>query len=145
VTIFVDANVLVYARDAGQPDKQRQAGDWVERLWESTQGRLSSQVLNEYYVTVTRKLAPGMPVDDARADVEDLMAWRPIPIGSNLVRHAWAIEDAFGFSFWDALIVAAAGAAGCRHLLTEDLQDNQDLDGIRVVNPFTHDPADFLD
>ena len=67
--VFVDTNVLVYARDASEPIKQRRAALWVEHLWATRSGRTGVQVLNEYYVTVTRKLQPGMPRLQARADV----------------------------------------------------------------------------
>jgi predicted nucleic acid-binding protein len=145
VTVFVDTNVLVYARDAAQPGKQPVAGTWMDRLWATAEGRLSSQVLNEFYVTVTRKLRPGLSLAEARAEVMELMAWTPIPVTDDIVRHAWTIEDRFALSFWDALIVAAARAAGCRHLLTEDLQDGQDLDGVLVVDPFRHEPETVLE
>jgi len=69
-TCFVDTNVLVYARDAGETDKQPLAEAWLETLWRQRQGRLSYQVLQEYYVTVTRKLRPGIPVEDARDEVD---------------------------------------------------------------------------
>ena len=102
------------------------------------------QVLNEYYVTVKRKLQPGMSLSDAQADVNDLMSWNPLSITGELIGHAWKVESRFGFQFWDALIVAAAQRSGCRHLLTEDLQDGQDLDGVLVVNPFARQSEDIL-
>lgn len=145
MSTFVDTNVLVCARDAGQPQKQPVARQWLDRLWDTATGRLSAQVLHEYYVTVTRKLEPGMSQADARADVRDLLTWKPLPISGELTSQAWTIEDQFDFSFWDALIVAAAQAANCRHLLTEDLQDGQDLDGVVVVNPFIRDPDAYVD
>ncbi len=75
---FVDTNVLVYARDASESEKQPQAADWMNYLWRSQAGRLSTQVLNEYYVTVTRKLSPGTAVEDARRDIRNLVAWQPV-------------------------------------------------------------------
>jgi predicted nucleic acid-binding protein len=140
VTVFVDANVLVYARDASQGTKQQAAADWIDHLWRTRTGRLSTQVLSEFYVTVTRKLDPGMALSDARADVRDLFAWGPVPITDELVTEAWQVQDRFQFAYWDALIVAAAGEAGCDRLLTEDLQHGQDLDGLVVVDPFQTSP-----
>lgn len=134
--VFVDTNVLVYARDASEPQKQPRAAEWVEHLWRVREGRVSVQVLEEYYVTVTRKLKPGLPPEQARSDVRDLSAWRPVAVDPALVEAAWSIEDRFGLSFWDALVVAAARAAGCGHLLTEDLQHGSDIDGVLVVDPF---------
>lgn len=140
--MFVDTNVFVYARDKSEGDKQILAERWITSLWRSRGGRLSTQVLNEYYVTVTRKLSPGMAVSDARADVRDLMTWRPVPVTHELIERSWTVEDQFGFSHWDSLIVAAAQIAGCEQLLSEDMQDGQQLSGVKVVNPFVHGPRD---
>ena len=134
--IFVDTNILVYARDRSEPAKQALAHAWIEDLWRSGAGRLSLQVLEEYYVTMTRKLRPGLAKDEARADIADLLAWRPISIDGDLVRVAWDLEDRFSLSFWDALIVGAARVADCSYLLTEDLQDGARYDGVVVVDPF---------
>ncbi len=134
--VFVDTNVLVYARDASEPDKQARAHEWMRHLWETETGRLSVQVLEEYYVTVTGKLRPGLSRQQARADIEDLVAWRPVQIDEGILDAAWSIEDRFGLSFWDALVVAAAHDAGCAFLLTEDLKHGADLDGVKVADPF---------
>jgi len=139
--VFVDANVLVYTRDAADPAKQRRAGEWMSRLWNDRRGRVSVQVLDEFYVTVTRKLRPGLDRESARTFVRTLFAWDPVPMDTKLLDNAWTVEDRFSLSFWDALVVSAAQLAGCTTLLTEDLQDGQDLDGVRVVNPFRHDPG----
>ena len=140
MTVFVDTNVLVYARDASERDKQPIAARWVRSLWESGEGRLSVQVLQEYYMTTTRKLRPGLATEDARSDVRDLLSWRPVQMDGALVEAGWAIEDRFGLSFWDSLIVAAAHDAGCDSLLSEDLSSGMDLDGLVVVNPFEAEP-----
>jgi predicted nucleic acid-binding protein len=133
---FVDTNILVYARDAGEPAKQARAMDVLRVLWKSRLGRVSQQVLQEYYVTVTRKLKPGLPKEEARDDIAALLAWRPlVPSGSTLSK-AWEIEDRFGLTWWDSLIVAAALANRCTWLLSEDLQDGQQIDGLRIQNPF---------
>ena len=134
--IFVDTNVLVYARDASDPGKQARASGWVSYLWETGEGRLSLQVLNEYYAATTRKLQPGLSRAEARADIEDLLAWRPIGIDERMLGPAWGVEDRFGLSYWDSLIVVAASVAGCEVLLSEDLQHGAGLDGVRVVDPF---------
>ena len=140
MTTFVDTNVLLYARDDGHPEQQGPAAAWLDHLWESSTGRVSIQVLNEYYVNATRKLRRPITTDAARADVSDLAEWQPVGIDEGLVAAAWDIEDRYGFHFWDALVVAAAHSAGCDTLLTEDLQHGQDLDGLRVVNPFEEAP-----
>lgn len=138
--VFVDTNVFVYLRDSTEPEKQRRCAEWIGDLWETGLGRTSGQVLQEYYVTVTAKLRPGMPPEDARSDVLALAAWNPLFPGAEIFEDAWAVEDRYGFSMWDALIVAAARRLGCSTLLTEDLQDGQDLDGLMVRSPFTSRP-----
>jgi predicted nucleic acid-binding protein len=137
---FLDTNVLVYARDASEPGKQVQAAKWLAWLWSTRRGRVSTQVLNEYYVTVTRKLSRPIAPEDARQHVRSLRAWKPAAPDELTFEAAWAIEDRYGLSWWDSLIVAAARRAGCASLLTEDLQEGQDLDGVLVVNPFTTNP-----
>jgi predicted nucleic acid-binding protein len=142
VPVFVDTNVLLYSVDASQVEKQPLATAWVGSLWERRDGRISCQVLSEFYVNVTRKLRPGINDADARAMIRDLNAWRPVAIDPATIEDAWAISDRYGFAHWDALIVASARSASCDILLTEDLQDGQDLDGITVVNPFRMRPDD---
>ncbi|MGE0158247.1 MAG: PIN domain-containing protein [Gemmatimonadales bacterium] len=142
--VFVDTNVLVYARDTTEAEKHRTARHWMAMLWAERGGALSWQVLHEYYVCVTRKLTPGRDAAAAREDVASLVAWRPIPLDLATVDAAWAVEDRFGLSWWDALIVAAAQAGGCTHLLTEDLQDGQVFAGVRVISPFVHTPEEIL-
>jgi len=137
--VFVDTNVLIYAVDLADPRKQRLARNWLDELWKGKMGRLSFQVLQEFYVKVSRK---GLStVDEARAEVRDLIAWGPVSVNGDLLRRSWEIQDRYRLSFWDALIVAAAKVSACRYLLTEDLQDGQNLDGVLVVSPFTHEPA----
>jgi predicted nucleic acid-binding protein len=138
--VFVDTNVLVYHRDASETVKQPRATAWLDHLWRSGTGRLSVQVLTEYYVTVTRKLAPGIAKDEARADVADYLAWRPAPTTPELLEQAFDLESRFGLSWWDALIVAAARSLGCTTLLSEDMQDGMDFFGLVVADPFAHEP-----
>jgi predicted nucleic acid-binding protein len=138
--VFVDTNVLVYLRDQRDPDRQRKAAEWIGHLWESRLGRVSAQVLHEYYVTVTAKLNPGLPTAEAQEDALALAAWSPLPLGVSLMEDAWEAQERWGFSFWDSLIVAAARAQRCGVLLTEDLTHGQDLDGLKVVSPFLEAP-----
>jgi predicted nucleic acid-binding protein len=141
--IFVDTNVLVYSRDASKLDKQTRASEWISHLWKSGTGRLSVQVIAEYYAVVTGKLKPGMEIASAREDVEDLFSWRPLPMTPDLIAEAWVIQDAFHLSWWDSLIIAAAKTLQCTYLLSEDFQHSQDLQGIRVINPFRIRPAEL--
>jgi predicted nucleic acid-binding protein len=141
--VFVDSNVLLYRWDAVERRKQPAALRWLEALWESRTGRLSDQVLNEFYVVATRKLEPAMPRQTARDEVRAYQTWRVFQAGAEATARAWEVEDRYGLSFWDALIVAAAQLSGCRHLLSEDLQDGQDLGGVQVCNPFARAPSDL--
>jgi predicted nucleic acid-binding protein len=138
--VFADTNVLVYSRDTTEPDKCRQARAWMTHLWTTRTGRLSSQVLQEFYVTVTEKLNPRLDRESARREVRSLAAWRPVPIDGRVLEAAWQMQDRHRLSWWDALIAAAARIGGCTYLLTEDLQDDQLLDTIRIVNPFRVSP-----
>jgi len=140
--VFVDTNVLVYARDAGEPTKQPRALDVLRSLWENRRGRISLQVLQEYYVCVTRKLNPGLSKSDARKDIEDLFAWNPLSPTAATFAKAWQIEDRLGLSWWDSLIVASALDQRCTTLLSEDLQHGLQIDGLQIQNPF--DPAFVL-
>lgn len=138
--IFVDTNLLVYSLDPAAREKHHRAREWMALAWRTRRGRVSVQVLQEFYVTVTRKLRPGLSRDAARVEVRSFLPWNPIEVGPYLIERAWYLEDRFGLSWWDSLIVAAAQSGGCRHLLTEDLQDGQDLEGLTVLNPFAHAP-----
>ena len=140
--IFVDTNVFVYGRDVRDPAKQRRAEDWLDYLWESRRGRVSRQVLHEYYVTVTRKLRPGLSVEEARDDVRALFHWMTPLDPVALIQAAWDLQDRFSLSFWDALIVGAAECTGSAHLLSEDLPGTQQLGGVLVVNPFLVTPGE---
>lgn len=138
--VFVDTNVLLYSEDGADADKQGRAIRWLQALWVNRCGRVSTQVLNEFYVNATHKLKPAMPAGDARAEVRRYQRWQPWVLDHATVETAWAVESRFGFGFWDSLIVAAAKAQGCRYLLTEDLQHGQMVDSLQIVNPFLVEP-----
>ena len=142
--VFVDTNVLVYARDSTVPAKQRLAADWLRHLWRERSGRISVQVLSEYYVTVTRKLRPGLSARVAWEDIEQLFTWTPQPIDAPLLERARALELRQPLNWWDAMIVAAAEAQGCNTLLSEDLQDGASYGQVTVRNPFKHAVRDVV-
>jgi predicted nucleic acid-binding protein len=141
-TVFVDTNVLIYVREDHEPRKQQLAISWMRHLWDNGDGRISYQVLQEYFNKMTQK-KPGL-LDQARADVRDLLAWNPTVINAALLERAWKIQDRYRFAFWDSLIVAAAKASSCRWLLTEDLHDGQNIDGLTVLNPFLHSAEEIF-
>ena len=141
--VFVDTNVLVYSRDARNPEKQQRAHEWMELLWDTKRGRVSPQVLHEYYETVTRKLKPGLRPEEARTDVQALFHWL-VPVEAPLVLEAaWHLQDKGSFSFWDALILGAARTMGCGFVLSEDMTAGQEVEGMRIVDPFRTPPEDL--
>ena len=140
--VFVDTNVLIYALDSTEPKKQQVAKGWRTNLWDNQTGRVSFQVLQEFYAQVTRKWPSFRAL--ARSEVRDLLTWGPVPVDAVLLQRSWELQDRYQLSIWDALIVAAAKSASCAYLLTEDLQDGQSLDGLLVISPFKHDPASII-
>ena len=134
--VFVDTNVFVYRHDLSDPVKQELAEQWIELLASTRTGRLSYQVLQELFATLTRTRGPVFPRSEAREIVEALAVWRPIQTDIAILQRAWVIQECFRISWWDSLIAAAAQASACRILLTEDLQDGQVPDTVRVLNPF---------
>ncbi|MBW2522922.1 MAG: PIN domain-containing protein [Deltaproteobacteria bacterium] len=131
---FVDTNVLVYADDADAGSKTARGRHVLREALTSGRGVLSTQVLQEYFVIATRKL--GVEAAVARRKVELLARMSVVEIDLGLILGAIDLHRLHGISFWDALIVRSAAAAGCQRLLTEDLQDGQILDGVRIENPF---------
>jgi predicted nucleic acid-binding protein len=142
--VFVDTNVLVYAVDASEPEKQPRARAWLERLWRTSRGRLSEQILQEYYVTVTRKLSPGLPASRARDQVRRYSTWRTVDHDLGLLEHAWHFQGRFRVSWWDALVLAAARRQSCTHVLSEDFTHGADHEGMTVISPFARSPEDVL-
>jgi predicted nucleic acid-binding protein len=141
--VFVDTNVLVYSRDARDPEKHERTREWMTFLWESKRGRVSRQVLHEYFETVTRKLRPGLPTEEARADVRALFHWLSAVDPEATIESAWFLQDRFSLSFWDALIVGAAQCLGCGFVLSEELPLGQEFEGVRIVSPFHARPSDL--
>ena len=137
--VFVDANILIYSEDGADLGKQKMAIAWLAVLWQRGVGRLSTQVLNEFYVIATRKIKPPMPAGDARAEVRRYELWQPWQIDHATVESAWAVESRYGLHYWDSLVVAAAQHMGCRYLLSEDMGHEQHYGAVQVINPFKAD------
>ncbi|NLD71035.1 MAG: PIN domain-containing protein [Limnobacter sp.] len=133
---FFDTNVLVYLFDAGAPDKQRLAGALLEREAALGRATLSTQVLQEFYVAVTRKLAVPLACEPAVRALRALSELSVVHVDVAMILEATATADRFRFSFWDALIVQAARLGGASVLYTEDLRHDQVVEGVRIVNPF---------
>jgi predicted nucleic acid-binding protein len=132
---FIDTNVLIYAHDVDAKEKHNVAKETLYELWANRAGILSTQVLQEFYVNVTRKLAAPLLKRHARAVVEKYALWC-VDTTPAEIATAFRIEDEARIGFWDALICAAALKAGAERILSEDLNAGQKIAGIRVVNPF---------
>ena len=133
---FTDTNVLVYLFDADSPGKQARAQELLHDEWDRLV--VSVQVLGEFYVTVTRKLARPLAAGAAAQAVDAFCRLRVEAIHPAMVRSAVSRSRSTRLSYWDALIVESALSAGAGVLFTEDLQHGQEIDGLRIVNPF-HD------
>lgn len=132
---FVDTNVLIYAHDRDAGKKHETAKDVLRELWSEREGVLSMQVLQEFYVNVTRKIASPLPKATARAIVESYRSWC-VQTTVDEMATAFRIEDEAQLSFWDALVVASATKSGAVRLVSEGLNAGQTILGVRVENPF---------
>ncbi len=139
--VFIDTNVLLYSLDAVNRDKQAQASKWLDALWSTGGGRLSWQVLNEFYVNAVRKI--GAPKAVVRERVELFALWQPLDHSLGLAQRAWHWSDDAQLTHWDALIVAAAERCACRWLLSEDFQEGRRFGCVTIVNPFTRSPGEI--
>src|SRR5689334_21008319 len=138
---FVDTNLLLYSADPADPRKREAANLWLTALWEQAAGRLSWQVLHEFYANAIRKLRA--PPPKARATVEALAQWQPVDNSLALIQRAWYWMDTAGLPYWDSLIVAAAERTSCAFLLSEDFQAGRKFGGVTIVNPFRSLPRQF--
>jgi predicted nucleic acid-binding protein len=136
VVEFVDANILVYAFDPSARSKQVMASQLLERLSKNGNGCLSVQILQEFFVTITRKVSLPLSIEEADARVRDLSTWKVFAPTSEDVLAAIAIHKQAKISFWDAMVVHAASELRCDLLWTEDLKADQVLRSVRVCNPF---------
>jgi len=132
---FVDTNVWVYAVDSDEPAKQAKARRILDPA-RADELVVSAQVLGEFYVTVTRKLARPVAPDDAARMVDQMRRISPVAVDADDVATAIAGSRSWQLSYWDALIVASAQRAGCDRLLSEDLADGATYGDVQVVNPF---------
>ena len=133
---FVDTNVLIYAHDRSAGDKHIQARDLIRTLWQSGEGCLSIQVLQEFYVNVTQKVAKPLTQDVAAQIIADLSVWQVYRPGLEDVLDTIRLQGRYQISFWDAMIVSSAIQLGCQTIWSEDLNPGQVYDSVAVTNPF---------
>ena len=136
VKTFVDTNILVYAHDRSAASKHEVAQKRLEELWAAGCGVVSTQVLQELYTIVTRKVASPLPVAEARQLVNDYLGWECIVNGPDAIVGAFDYESRYRISFWDSLIVHAANVSEAGVLLSEDLIAGQRYGDVLVKNPF---------
>jgi predicted nucleic acid-binding protein len=134
--IFVDTNIIIYAHDLDSGPKHDIAKTIIEDLWEEKSGILSTQVLQEFYVNITRKIPTPLLPAQARGVIENYLVWRVELNGPETILLASEIEERYNLSFWDSMIVAAARNAEAEKILTEDLNPGQIVEGILIENPF---------
>lgn len=133
---FVDTNILVYAEDRDTKTKHEVARDLVVKLWDERSGVLSVQVLQEFYVIVTRKLKKPLSTTKALEVVKEYLTWNVIENTGGLLTTAIELQQKAQLSFWDAMVVQAAIDSGCDTLYSEDLNAGQRFGSLLIVNPF---------
>jgi predicted nucleic acid-binding protein len=133
---FVDTNILVYAIENTGDPREAQAAALLTRLLDTGAFRTSTQVLQELYVTETRKGRPLLTPAEVLQYVDSFADWPVVAPGFNDIRDAMRLSDSAQISYWDALIVITASLAGCATLYTEDLNHGQTIHGVLIINPF---------
>jgi predicted nucleic acid-binding protein len=135
-SIFVDTNILVYAYDSSAGEKHRIAQKELSDLWASGQGLISIQVLQEFYVSIKKKVPRPVDPEQAKEIIRDLLQWKVIVNDGQAILEAIEIQQRLRFAFWDALIVQAAIKGGAGVLLSEDLEQGRRILGMTIRNPF---------
>ncbi|MFM2317393.1 MAG: hypothetical protein RLZZ215_14 [Pseudomonadota bacterium] len=134
--IFFDTNILVYAFDKDEPSKAAMARHWLREVGSQGNLVLSTQVLQEFYVAVTKSMNPKMPHLQAAELVNDFAEFPLVQVDKVLIAKAMQRHRNREFSFWDSLVIEAALQANCDTLLSEDMQDGRIIHGLTIVNPF---------
>ena len=138
--VFLDTNLLLYAYDAGSPVKRAVAVRILEDLWKSGNGILSIQILQEFFVNVTKKIPKPISVALGREIVEDFLKWRIVPVEGRTILRAIDLHGKQPkYAFWDSLVIQSAIEGGARWLLSEDLRDGQRIGDLTIRNPFLHE------
>jgi len=136
--VLIDTNVLVYAYDRSEPAKQIRAAELLDALASSGQGVLTTQVLAEFFVVVTSRIAPPLPASVALGRVQRLCeSWRVLDITPLVVLEAIRGVQDYQLHYWDAQLWAAAKLNQIRFVFTEDLPSSDSLDGVKYIDPFS--------
>ncbi len=134
--VFVDTNILIYAHDLDAGEKYKIANDLVIDLWESRRAVISTQVLLEFYVTLTKKILKPLTGNIAAGIISSYLSWEVIINKPENILLAAEIESHYQISFWDAVIVSAAYEGNVKTIISEDLNHGQYMEGIKIMNPF---------
>ena len=134
--VFLDTNIIIYAYDTSAEEKHRIANNIMVDLWNSGSGVISTQVLQECFVTITQKILKPLDITIARNIVKDLLTWDVVINAGQCILDAIDIHLKFKYSFWDSMIIQAAIRGGATLLLSEDLSDGQTINGVKIKNPF---------
>ena len=140
---FADTNLIVYTMDPTEKNKRQFLKDFLNQVIDLHTLVLSPQSLNEFYRVVTEKRGL-MPRRDAQTVVWTLSKFCTAPYDFEVSQRAWQIQEHHGYGWWDSMLLASASLAGCDFFLSEDMQHQQDIDGMTILNPFKVDPAVIL-
>jgi len=142
--VFLDTNIIVYAHDRSSGEKNAVAKEIMDYLWESKKGVISVQVLQEFFVCVTKKIINPLQIKNARMILEYLSTWEVVVNDKHITLNAIDLQEKYRFSFWDSLIVQAAIQSQATILFSEDLPDGQVIMGTKILNPFTREWKSYL-
>jgi len=142
--VFLDTNIIVYAHDHSSRDKHAVAREIMDYLWESRKGVISVQVLQEFFVCVTKKIVKPLLIKNARMIIEYLFNWDVVVNDKYITLKAIDLHEKYRFSFWDSLVIQAAIQGQAHILLSEDLPDGQVVKDLKILNPFTTEWKDYL-
>ncbi len=143
-TFFLDTNVILYSRDLNAPLKRERARHWFKALMLSSPPVINLQVINEFCNAALRKF-PYLTEAMVKADADDLRLWGDAPIDYETIEEAWRIREAFGYAWFDCVLLASAIGLNCSHFLSEDMQHGQSVNGLTIINPFLAAPGDFFE
>ena len=136
---FVDTNILVYAFDRSEGKKHTLAAGLIGSLWQSRSGCISIQVLQEFYVAMTRPKGQGLSLQESQRIISSFAYWQIVSPKVNDILQAIEIQNKYKFPFWDSLIIQSALVCNCNKLYSEDLSHGQMIEGVKIVNPFLNE------
>lgn len=134
--VFLDTNIIIYAYDISAGSKHEIARKIIIDLWESALGIISTQVLQEFFIIVTRKIPKPLDISSAKKIIENLLVWDVIINDGESILDAIDIQTKYNYTFWDSMIIQSAIRGGAELLLTEDLAEGKKVNGVMIKNPF---------